>query len=72
MGPHRFDSLSFVFGALFVILGLLLLNGGADGLPMQWAGPLVAVLLGVVILVAARPRRPSESDPEPALPPEEA
>ena len=63
MGPHRFDSLSFVFGALFVIVGLLLLGGGTDGLPMQWAGPLVAVMLGVVILFAARPRRPAAGDP---------
>lgn len=70
MRPHSFDSLSFVFGAVFVIFGLLLLNGGTDGLPMQWAGPLVAVVLGLVILVAARPRRASE--PEPTSPPEEA
>ncbi|MEP7082158.1 MAG: hypothetical protein ABI841_04175 [Chloroflexota bacterium] len=63
MNQHRFDPLSFVFGALFVMVGLLLLGGGADGLPMQWVGPLVAVLLGVVILFAARPRRPPAEDP---------
>lgn len=62
MDQHRFDGLSFIFGAVFVVAGLLLLTGGADGLPMQWAGPLVAVLLGLVILFAARPRRPTVED----------
>lgn len=57
MNQHRFDPLSFIFGGLFVLVGLLLLSGGADGLPMHWVGPLVAVLLGLVILFAARPRR---------------
>lgn len=63
MIQHRFDPLSFVFGALFVLLGLLLLSEGAEGLPMQWAGPMVAVVLGLVILLAARPRRPPLEDP---------
>ena len=62
MDQHRFDGLSFVFGTLFVVAGLLLLTGGADGLPMHWAGPLVAVLLGLVIFLAARPKRPPEED----------
>lgn len=62
MGQHRFDGLSFVFGVLFSVAGLLL-TGGADGLPMQWAGPLVAVLLGLVIFFAARPRRSPDEDP---------
>lgn len=62
MNQHGFDALSFIFGGLFVVVGLLLLTGGADGLPMQWAGPLVAVLMGLVILFAARPRRAPEED----------
>ena len=57
MNQHRFDLLSFIFGSLFVVAGLLLLTGGIDGLEMRWVGPLVAVLLGLVILVAVRPRR---------------
>ena len=57
MHQHRFDALSLIFGAIFVVSGLLLLTGGVDGLPMQWVGTLVAVLLGVVIIFAARPRR---------------
>ena len=63
MNPHRFDPVSFVFGAIFVLAGLLLLGGGTNGLPMEWAGPLVAVLLGLVILLAARPRPPRSEDP---------
>jgi len=63
MNPHRFDPISFVFGAIFVLAGLLLLGGGTNGLPMEWAGPLVAVLLGLVILFAARPRPPRSEDP---------
>lgn len=57
MNQHRFDLLSFIFGSLFVVAGLLLLSGGIDGLEMRWVGPLVAVLMGLVIIFAARPRR---------------
>jgi uncharacterized membrane protein (UPF0136 family) len=56
MNQHRFDLLSFIFGSLFVVAGLLLLTGGIDGLEMRWVGPVVAVLLGLVIIFAARPR----------------
>ena len=64
MDRHRFDPISFVFGAIFVLAGLLVLGGGTNGLPMEWAGPLVAVLLGLVILFAARPRPSPSEDPE--------
>lgn len=67
MVQHRFDALSFVFGVLFVVAGLLLLAGGPDAVPMEWAGPLVALLLGLVIVLAARARRPGADDPEPPL-----
>ncbi len=66
MNQHRFDALSFIFGGLFLIAGLLLLTGGVDGLQMQWVGPLVALGLGVVILIAARPRnRDADAADEP-------
>jgi len=65
MAQHRFDPLSFFFGLLFVVAGLLLLAGGTDALPMDWAGPLVSVLLGVVVLIAARARRPGADAPDP-------
>ena len=58
MRRHEFDSLSFVFGLLFAAVGLLLLGGSAvrDGLSLPWAGPIVAIGLGVLIAIAARPR----------------
>lgn len=67
MARHPFDATSFLFGGIFVLAGLLLLSGTAQGIPMSWAGPIVAVLLGVVILVATRPRHSADlSDREKA------
>jgi hypothetical protein len=67
MERHRLDALSLTFGLLFVAAGLLLLSGGpalGHDLPMQWVGPLVAIGLGVVLFLAARPERekPKPSD----------
>jgi drug/metabolite transporter superfamily protein YnfA len=62
MNQHRFDALSFIFGGVFVVAGLLLLTGGIEGLQMRWVGPVVAVALGLVILFAVRPRRAPEED----------
>lgn len=64
MARHPVDLLSFVSGVLVLGLGLLLLSGGVDNVPMEWAGPAVAIGLGVFILVAARPQRqPNEDEP---------
>jgi len=74
MERHRFDALSLVFGLLFVAAGLLLLSGGpapGQSLPMEWVGPLVAIGLGAVLLLAARPEREKadgDADLEPAEP----
>jgi cytochrome c-type biogenesis protein CcmH/NrfF len=60
---HRIDALSLVFGLVFVAVGLLLLSGGpalGHNLPMQWVGPMVAIGLGVVLFLAARPEREAE------------
>jgi hypothetical protein len=70
MKRHSLDALSLTFGLLFVAAGLLLLSGGpalGQNLPMQWVGPLVAIGLGVVLFLAARPERerPDEADSEP-------
>ena len=43
MNQHRFDALSFIFGGLFVVAGLLLLTGGADWPADAMGWPLVAV-----------------------------
>jgi hypothetical protein len=77
MERHRLDALSLVFGLLFVAAGLLLLSGGpalGHNLPMEWVGPLVAIGLGAVLLLAARPEREKpddeevDADPSPAEP----
>lgn len=58
MRRHEFDLLSFLFGLLFVGAGLILLGGGAvrDSLSLAWSGPVVAIALGVLIVIAVRPR----------------
>jgi|KBSSwiS6_1023812.scaffolds.fasta_scaffold310240_1 hypothetical protein len=68
MRRHDFDALSFLFGLFFAVAGLVLLGGsaGRDGLAIPWAGPVVAIGLAVLVVVAARPRAPkpgAEADP---------
>lgn len=57
MVRHPFDPLSLVAGLFFTVCGLLLLSGGLDGMPMQWAGPLAAIVLAAIVAVGARPQR---------------
>ena len=63
MARHPVDLLSFGAGLLVLALGLLLLTGGLDGLRLEWAGPVVAIGLGVLIVLGARPRTEEASDP---------
>lgn len=63
MARHPVDLLSFGAGLLVLALGLLLLTGGLDGLRLEWAGPIVAIGLGVLIVLGARPRTEEVSDP---------
>ena len=66
MQRHHLDALSLTFGLLFVATGLLLLSGGpalGHNLPMEWVGPLVAIGLGAILFLAARPERKKPSDP---------
>lgn len=67
MRRHDFDGLSLAFGLVFTAVGLLLLGGdpahGAISLP--WAGPIVAIGVGLLVILAARPRR--DQAPDPAL-----
>jgi len=55
MARHPFDALSFLFGLFFAAVGLVLVVGDpARGtIALGWAGPAVAICLGVVILFAA-------------------
>lgn len=59
MRRHDLDVLSFVFGLLFAAVGLALLSGdparGTVSLP--WAGPVVAIGIGLLVVLGARPRR---------------
>ena len=57
MTRHTFDALSFTFGVVILIAGVMLLSGRPSTDPLEWVGPLAAVGLGVVILVANLPRR---------------
>lgn len=55
MRTHRFDPLSFVFGAVFVALAVLALTdavvlGVQD---LRWIGPGVLVVIGLVLLATA-------------------
>ena len=57
MKRHPADLLSLVAGLAAVGLGLVLLAGGVGDIRLEWVGPPVAIGLGVVILLAARPAR---------------
>lgn len=66
MTRHPADLLSLVVGLAVLGMGLLLLSGSVGDLPMEWVGPAVAIGLGILIVVAARPdRRPDEIAPSP-------
>jgi hypothetical protein len=62
MDRHPFDPIHFVFGAIFVAAGLVLLTGDTESLALQWVGPAVALGLAALVIFAVRPRRP---DPDP-------
>jgi hypothetical protein len=65
MARHPLDPFSLATGLLFAVCGLLLLSGGLSGLPMQWAGPLTAIVLAGIVALGARPRaRPPEAEEE--------
>lgn len=65
MTRHPADLLSLLAGLAVLGLGLVLLSGGVGDMPMEWVGPAVAIGLGALILVAARPRREaSQHEPE--------
>lgn len=64
MERHDVDPLSLIFGLLFTIVGLMLLTGdptrGTVGL--GWAGPALAIGLGLLVVLAVRPRRAEPDD----------
>jgi len=62
MARHPADLLSLVVGLAVLGLGLLLLTGDLGDIPMEWAGPAVAIGLGALILFAARPAREASNN----------
>jgi hypothetical protein len=62
MDRHDIDPTSLVFGLLFIGVGLMLLNGDAAAgtVWLGWTGPAVAIGLGLLIVLAVRPRRSSK------------
>lgn len=59
MERHGFDAISLLFGALFTVVGLLLIAGvGIQIVVGSWLAPIVAIMIGIVLLIAApRPKR---------------
>ena len=62
MARHPADLVSLAFGLLFAAMGLVLLSGGAGALSLPWLGPLVAVALGGLLIVAGRSARTELAD----------
>jgi cytochrome c-type biogenesis protein CcmH/NrfF len=67
MRHHDLDALSLVCGLLFTTVGLALLSGDpARGtMSLAWAGPVVAIGVGILVVLAARPRREKAIDHQP-------
>jgi hypothetical protein len=59
---HPADILSLMTGLIALALGLVILSGRLGDLPMEWVGPIVAMGLGAMILVAARPSRARDEE----------
>ena len=64
MSRHSTDPVSLLFGLLFAAIGLVLLSGGERALSLAWVGPLTAVALGALLILAARSTR-TAPDPQP-------
>ncbi len=62
MTRHRADFLSLTFGLLFAAIGLVLLSGDTDAVSLRWVGPLTAIALGALLVLAARSTRPPADD----------
>ena len=65
MRRHPADLLSLFFGLVFAAAGLLLLSGGGGALSLAWVGPLVAIALGAVLVLAARTSQPPAEEQPP-------
>ena len=64
MRHHNLDAVSLIFGLLFTAVGLALLSGDpARGtMSLSWAGPVVAIGVGLLVVLAALSRREKAID----------
>jgi hypothetical protein len=62
MSRHPADLISLTFGLAFAAIGVVLLFGSIDELRLDWVIPAAIVILGVLLIVAARPRRGEAGD----------
>ena len=65
MKRHDTDALSLLFGALFAVVGLVLLGGDSSrgSVSLAWAGPVAAIAVGLlVVLAVGRPRERAQAD----------
>jgi hypothetical protein len=64
MARHDVDPTSLLFGLLFTIAGLWLLGGSSSAgtIWLGWTGPATAIGVGVLVVLAVRPRRSPEDD----------
>ena len=69
MKRHAFDPVAFIFGMIFLALGVPMAfsDRGLTLFEGRWIAPAVLIVAGVVVLVSTRSRR--EQD-EPVLPEE--
>ncbi len=68
MDRHELDPLSLIFGLLFVPIGLVLLTGDPvrGSMSLAWAGPVVAIGIGLLVVLAVRPLRAGSAHEAPA------
>lgn len=66
MTRHPTDFLSLTFGLAFVAFGLVLLSGGTGALSLEWVGPMAAIGIGALLVLAARQVRGPDDGGDPS------
>lgn len=72
MERHRFDPLSFAFGLIYTVLGVLFLIAFTPGdlvdivtMSLRWVWPATIIVIGAAILIPLmRPRSEQSADEE--------
>ena len=57
MTRHPVDLVSLTFGALFAVIGLVMLAGDQLALSWEWLAPATVIGLGVILIAAGWSRR---------------